>query len=230
MSAHRSLYVSFISSSTSLFLCPTIYFIIISSERFLKILLKYCPFVSPQDFLDIFRPNRHWGPALPKHRRLMSRYLRSDQFTVDPYSEDATLEAGPFKVGPTVGHASKDDMSSLYILVYYQTSRYRHKCTIIFFLLKWNIRLHLRCRPSMGYSSSYKIHMMSLGYRYFQLSLKYLKKQFLTNCMLISKTINYTVKINMDLEETTLQNMQPSNSLTELYSTWTKAKFLSAFL
>ena len=40
-------------------------------------------------------------------------------------------------------------------------------------------------------------------YRYFQLSLKYLKKLFLTNCMIIFKTINYTVKINMDLEETT---------------------------
>ena len=40
--------------------------------------------------------------------------------------------------------------------------------------------------------------------------------------MIISKTINYTVKINMDLEETTPQNMQPSSSLTELYSTWTK--------
>ena len=47
-------------------------------------------------------------------------------------------------------------------------------------------------------------------YRYFQLSLKYLKKQFLTNCMIIFKTINYTVKINMDLEETTPQNMPPS--------------------
>ena len=66
-------------------------------------------------------------------------------------------------------------------------------------------------------------------YRYFQLSLKYLKKTCLTNCMIISKTINYTVKINMDLEETTPHNIQPSSSWTELYSTWTKAKFLSAF-
>ena len=47
--------------------------------------------------------------------------------------------------------------------------------------------------------------------------------------MIIFKTINYTVKINMDLEETTPQNMPPLSSLTELYSTWTKAKFLSAF-
>ena len=31
------------------------------------------------------------------------------------------------------------------------------------------------------------------------------------------------------LEETTPHNMQPSSSLTELYSTWTKTKFLSAF-
>ena len=59
---------------------------------------------------------------------------------------------------------------------------------------------------------------------------KILEHFFLTNCMIISKTINYTVKINMDLEETTPQNMQRSSSLTELYSTWTKAKFLSAFL
>ena len=36
--------------------------------------------------------------------------------------------------------------------------------------------------------------------------------------------------INMDLEETTPQNMPPLSSLAELYSTWTKAKFLSAFL
>ena len=52
------------------------------------------------------------------------------------------------------------------------------------------------------------------------------KKLFLTNCMIIFKTINYTVKINMDLEETTPQNIPPLSSLTELYSTWTKAKFL----
>ena len=50
------------------------------------------------------------------------------------------------------------------------------------------------------------------------------------HCMIIFKTINYTVKINMDLEETTPQNMPPLSSLTVLYSTWTKAKFLSAFL
>ena len=135
MPAH--MFLSLVLLPRSLFICPTIYFIhILSASVFFEDCTNYCPFVSPQDFLDIFRPNRHWGPALPKHRRLMSRYLRNDQFTVDPYSEDATLEAGPFKVGPTVGHASKDDMSSLYILVYYQTSRYRHKCTITFFLIK----------------------------------------------------------------------------------------------
>ena len=59
---------------------------------------------------------------------------------------------------------------------------------------------------------------------------KYLKKLFLTNCMIIFKIINYTVIINMDLEETTPQNMPPLSSLTELYSTWIKANFLSAFL
>ena len=59
---------------------------------------------------------------------------------------------------------------------------------------------------------------------------KIFEKLFLTNCMIIFKTINYTVKINMGLEETTPQNMPPLSSLTELYSTWTKAKFLSAFL
>ena len=59
---------------------------------------------------------------------------------------------------------------------------------------------------------------------------KILENFFLTNCMIIFKTINYTVKINMDLEETTPQNIPPLSSLTELYSTWTIAKFLSAFL
>ncbi|KAK2164414.1 hypothetical protein NP493_1414g01000 [Ridgeia piscesae] len=47
---------------------------------------------------ELFLPNRCWGPALPKHRKLMSSYLRTDQFVVDPHSEDAVLEAGPVKV------------------------------------------------------------------------------------------------------------------------------------
>ena len=55
------------------------------------------------------------------------------------------------------------------------------------------------------------------------------KKNGLTNCMIISKTINYTVKINMDLEETTPQNMQPLSSLAELYSTWTKRNSFQHF-
>lgn len=51
-----------------------------------------------KNIVDLFLPNRYWGPALLKHRKLMSTYLRSDQFAVDPYSEDAALEVGPVKI------------------------------------------------------------------------------------------------------------------------------------
>jgi solute carrier family 6 amino acid transporter-like protein 5/7/9/14 len=36
---------------------------------------------------DLFRPSKEWGPALPKHRRLMATYLSRDQFLVDPRNE-----------------------------------------------------------------------------------------------------------------------------------------------
>ena len=52
-----------------------------------------------QSIRELFLPNRCWGPALPKHRALMSSYLRDDQFVVDPHSENADLTAGPVKVG-----------------------------------------------------------------------------------------------------------------------------------
>jgi solute carrier family 6 amino acid transporter-like protein 5/7/9/14 len=38
---------------------------------------------------DLFRPSKTWGPALPKHRVLMSHYLSSDQFVVDPNNDSS---------------------------------------------------------------------------------------------------------------------------------------------
>jgi len=36
---------------------------------------------------DLFRPNREWGPALVKHRRLVLRYVPESNFVVDPWEE-----------------------------------------------------------------------------------------------------------------------------------------------
>ncbi|ELU04638.1 hypothetical protein CAPTEDRAFT_155040 [Capitella teleta] len=40
---------------------------------------------------DLFRPNKYWGPAMPKHRRLMGRYLDPGTFEIDPWGESGDL-------------------------------------------------------------------------------------------------------------------------------------------
>ena len=52
----------------------------------------------------LFRPTRYWGPALPRHRRLMGRYLRADQFEVDPWSRD--ILSGHVQVSSKVIHSA----------------------------------------------------------------------------------------------------------------------------
>ena len=38
-----------------------------------------------QPISDLFRPNRQWGPALMKHRRLTLRYVDPREFDLDPF-------------------------------------------------------------------------------------------------------------------------------------------------
>ena len=34
--------------------------------------------------MDVFVPNKWWGPALERHRKLVHRYVSQDRFLVDP--------------------------------------------------------------------------------------------------------------------------------------------------
>lgn len=51
-------------------------------------------FMRGENCLDLIRPSKTWGPALPKHRRLMGRYLRPDQYEVNPWGDKGN-ERGP---------------------------------------------------------------------------------------------------------------------------------------
>ena len=51
-----------------------------------------------QDIIDLFRPTRYWGPALPKHRKLMGRYLSPDDFEVDPWKDENSVQLDEIKV------------------------------------------------------------------------------------------------------------------------------------
>ncbi|ELU11417.1 hypothetical protein CAPTEDRAFT_171223 [Capitella teleta] len=38
---------------------------------------------------ELFKPNKYWGPAMPKHRQLMARYLEPGTFEIDPWAESS---------------------------------------------------------------------------------------------------------------------------------------------
>jgi len=42
---------------------------------------------------DLITPSKYWGPALPKHRRLMGRYLREGQYEVNPWGDEGNVRA-----------------------------------------------------------------------------------------------------------------------------------------
>ena len=46
-----------------------------------------------QDAKAAFKPTRYWGPALPRHRRLMRKFMNRDDIEVDPWKADAEAEA-----------------------------------------------------------------------------------------------------------------------------------------
>jgi len=41
-----------------------------------------------KEMIELIRPTRYWGPALPKHRRLMATYLPEGSFEIDPWGND----------------------------------------------------------------------------------------------------------------------------------------------
>lgn len=65
--------------------------------------------VKGKEIIELFRPSRYWGPALPKHRELMSRYLSPDDFEIDPYGDD---EVDLEHVKPDMGNNNPGFMQS----------------------------------------------------------------------------------------------------------------------
>lgn len=56
--------------------------------------------VNRKPILDLFRPSKYWGPAIPKHRRLMGNYLNPGTFELDPWGEEGNSR---FNNNPSAG-------------------------------------------------------------------------------------------------------------------------------
>ena len=66
---------------------------------------------------DVFRPNKKWGPALVKHRRLVLEYV-PEHFELDPWGE---LEKGGDEVYNTSNNNNNNNNNnnSIYSLFYF---------------------------------------------------------------------------------------------------------------
>ena len=67
-------------------LCPA-YYIICANLYLTNHIMCVNLFLQPVG--DLFKPNKFWGPALPKHRKLVLRYVSEDNFVVDPWEDEA---------------------------------------------------------------------------------------------------------------------------------------------
>merc|ERR1711976_189679 len=72
-------------------LMPVAVIVGIFATMIIMVVVRVC--FQGEDFMTLLRPSRYWGPALPKHRRLMANYLRPDQFEVNPWGEEGNVRA-----------------------------------------------------------------------------------------------------------------------------------------
>ncbi|ELT90268.1 hypothetical protein CAPTEDRAFT_225103 [Capitella teleta] len=57
------------------------------------IVMCICQCHKGKSLYELIKPSPTWGPALPKHRRLMGAYLSPNQFEIDPWGESGNINA-----------------------------------------------------------------------------------------------------------------------------------------